>query len=103
MLRDILRRLDDDDQSRANVSSVTAARLATLVHEVALAHFGDKTNKSRQPKVFLPFPDYTPEGEKAQKIGADEPTKLVLADLAKKHEIPIHVFTALMRPPDESG
>jgi hypothetical protein len=103
VLRDILRRLDDDDQSRANVSSVTAARLATLVHEVALAHFGDKTNKSRQPKEFLPFPDYTPEGDKAKKVGADEATKLLLVDLAKKHKIPVHVFTAMMRPPDESG
>lgn len=101
LVRDILRRLDEEEQARANLSSVTTARLASLIHSIALVHFQDQSTKAQPAKDFLPFPDFSPENDKPKPAGPDEATQLTLTELVRKGQLPMHVFTALMHP--ESG
>lgn len=100
-VRWLLRQLDDRDQAKANIQSLTTARLAQIVLQVAHGFSGSR-RPAPKSKVedFLPFPEWKPAS--AEGDGPDQPTKFVLTELISARRIPLHVFTALITHP-ESG
>lgn len=92
----LLKELDDLEKLRANISSMTVAQLTNIVLQVAHGMSGSKKpGPKTTPKTFLPFPDWRPV--RSQSDGPDQPTKFILAVLAKQRAIPMHVFTALTK------
>ena len=96
-IRWILRELDDRDKGQANLEALPIARLTQIVLNVAHGFSGSKRPAPKSDaKDFLPWPDWKPASTQAD--GPTGPTKFVLADLARKQLLPIHVLTALMTP-----
>jgi hypothetical protein len=52
-------------------------------------------------KQYLPFPDWKPPTEEVK--GPSEMTALVLREALRRREIPMHVFVALISPPEDDG
>lgn len=93
-IRWLLRQIDDHDKGRANTESVTTARLATLVMQVAHGLSGSKRPAPKvKPQEFLPYPDWKPEA--ASSDGPDAPTKFILSELVRTRRIPLHVYAVL--------
>lgn len=98
-IRTILAKIDSEEQRVANIAAYTQANLTHLVVNVAHGFSGSKKAAPRiKPKDFLPFPDWEPTQSRAERIDAG--TSFVLSQLVKQRRIPMHVFTALMSPPE---
>jgi hypothetical protein len=98
-IRWILTQIDDQEKSQANIQAITAARLTSLVLQVAHSYSGSKKSAPKtDPEDFLPFPHWKPADARSE--GVDQSTKLILSELLRNWQIPMHVFVALTTPPD---
>jgi hypothetical protein len=96
-LRWLLRQIDDAEQAKANLASITTARLTQLVVQVAHGFSGSKRAAPKvKPNEFLPFPDWKPASTEVD--GPDQPTKFILSELIRTRQIPLHVFATLNTP-----
>lgn len=92
--------MDELEQVRANLESITQARMADLMLKIAHGFSGSKKKApNTKPKDFLPFPDYRPAS--AESDGPSEGTKFVLTELIRTFQIPMHVFVALNNRADD--
>lgn len=93
-IRWLLRQIDDHERGHLNAQSVSTARLAATLVQIAHGFSGSKRPAPKvQAKDFLPFPDWKPEAAAAD--GPDAPTKFVLSELVRSRRIPLHVYAAL--------
>jgi hypothetical protein len=93
-IRWLLRQIDDLERGNANTQSVTAARLTTVLIQIAHGYSGSKRPAPKvQPRDFLPFPDWKPTA--AVSDGPDGPTKFILSELVRTQCLPLHVYAAL--------
>lgn len=94
VLRWVIEKLDDMDQVKANMESITSARMADMMLKIAHGFSGSKKSPpNTKPTDFLPFPEYRPPT--AESDGPSEPTKFVLTELIRSFQIPMHVYVAL--------
>lgn len=95
----IIDELDNCQQSDANLASITSAQLCHLVRQ-AIHIFSQSAGSTStgDPRQYLPFPEWAPP--KAEPKGPSEMTALVLRDALRRREIPMHVFVALISPPE---
>jgi len=101
-IRLVLRELDHREQAEANLASSTTARLCFLLRQGLHAHSGATTPLTDVDiKSYLPFPDWKPPTEEVK--GPSEMTALVLRETLRRREIPMHVFIALITPPESDG
>lgn len=92
-LKWVMDKLVDKQQSDANLSQLSQARLADLVLKVAHSFSGSKRPPRGVAKDWLPFPNYRAQTKEMDQ--ADEPTKFILSELVHRFEIPVYVFVAL--------
>lgn len=96
-LRWLLRQIDDAEKAKANLASITTARLTQIVVQVAHDFSGSKRAAPKvKPHEFLPFPDWKPASTEVD--GPDQPTKFILSELIRTRQIPLHVFASLNTP-----
>ena len=99
-IRWVLRQLDDQEQSQANLAALPVARLTQIVLQVAHGFSGSKRAAPKtKVQEFLPFPDWRPSATEAD--GPDQPTKFILTELGRQRRIPVHVLTALLTPMEQ--
>lgn len=100
VIRRALAIVEDEEQRRANIDSLSSAHIAQIV--IAVAH-GFSGSKGRPPKTktkdFLPFPAWSPASV-GDEGGPDESTRFVLIQLINQALLPPHVFTALIIRPE---
>ena len=93
-IRWLLRQIDDEERGRLNITSMSTAKLASIVVQVAHSFSGSRRQAPKAPpRDFLPFPDWKPST--ALTDGPDAPTKFVLSELVRTRRIPLHVYAAL--------
>lgn len=92
--------IEEEEKRQANLNSISTAHLTTVLLNVAHGFSGAKRPPPRTPpKIFLPFPDWEPNQRTPE--GPDAPTRFVLAELARSHRIPLHVYSALVSGADD--
>lgn len=97
----LLEEISDNEQAAANINSMTTATLTNLVLQIAHGFSGSKRpGPKSKPQDYLPFPSWAPKNKKSQQLS--DITKKVLSTLIRQQRIPMHVFTSLMTPPNES-
>lgn len=102
LIRWVLTQIDNKEKAEANIYSVTTAQLTHLVLQVAHGFSGSKKPPPKsQPTNYLPFPNWKPAESK--QVGVDDSTRFVLVELVKQKALPMHVFTALVTPPDQNA
>lgn len=100
IIRRVLSAVDNEDQRQANINSVTAAQLVQVVLSVAQGFAGGKAKPLKtQPQDFLPFPNWSPDGE-MKEHGPNQATKFVITQLMRDGLLPTHIFAALLSPPE---
>jgi hypothetical protein len=98
VIRWLIRELEDQERIQADIESLTTAKLAALVTQIAHSFSGSKKPAPKTTaKDFLPFA-HTPVRQQQQAAGPSEATKFILVDLMRRGQIPGHVFTALRAP-----
>lgn len=78
---------------------MTTAQLCFLVRQGIHIFSHSTTPMKGDAKQFLPFPDWKPPTEEVK--GPTEMTALVLREALRRREIPMHVFVALISPPED--
>jgi len=73
----------------ANLSSVTTARLCSIMVSIANGFAGNKTNKPVDIDQLLPFP------LDEDRHALDQQTNRIAKELFRKRKIPLHVIAAL--------
>lgn len=97
VIRRALREVDDKEKGTMNMEALPVARLTHVLIQVAHGFSGSKRASPQiDMKTFLPFPDWRPASQQAD--GPSPGTKHVLAELAGKRMIPLHVLAGLMTP-----
>lgn len=90
----VLEVIDEREKIDANINSITAAQLAQIVLQVSYAFSGSKKGAPKTTvKEFLPFPNFKPHTQAANK--ASSSTKFILEKLIASREIPLEVYLAL--------
>ncbi len=85
----LLKTCHDDEKRRANISSISTAKLTQVVISVAQAFGGGKDRNRSKISDFLPFE------LNAESSEVEERTKEILTKLIKSRRIPAHVIAAL--------
>lgn len=85
----ILQAAHDDEKRRANIGSISTAKLTQVVLSVAQAFGGSKEPNRTKISDFLPFE------LDAESSEVEERTKEILTKLVKSQRIPPHVIAAL--------
>ena len=94
--------VQQQEMHAANRDQISTAQLNVLLLNVAHGFSGSKRRPpDAKPKDFLPFPDY--RGPNELRDGPDQPTKFVLAELAKARRIPAYVLVSLTKPASIQG
>ena len=101
-LHTVLDHITMQEQHNANRDSISTAQLNVLLLNVAHGFSGSKRKPPDvKPKDFLPYPDY--KGPNEMLDGPDQPTRFVLAELAKSNRIPAYVLVSLSKPASLRG
>jgi len=85
----LLKSCHEDEKRRANIGSISTAKLTQVVLSVAQAFGGGKDRNRTKISDFLPFE------LDAQASEVEELTKEILTKLVKSKRIPTHVIAAL--------
>ena len=93
-VRAMLRELDRYDQAQHRAASISTAKLAGIVIQVAMGLGGSKQPPKIQLRDFLPYPNLS-YGDENQKL--TEETRFVLEQLLAKHLIPMPIFAAIYK------
>lgn len=99
-IRWVLRKLDDREQSNANLEALPTARLTAILIQIAHGFSGSKrAGPKTKVQDFLPFPNWRPNTAEAD--GPEQPTKFILTELGRQRRLPVHVLTALLTPSEQ--
>lgn len=90
----MLRELDRYDQAQHNAASITTAKLAGIVIQVAMGFGGSKKQPKIQLRDFLPYPSFSYADERQT---LSEETRFVLEQLLAKRVIPMPIFAAVYK------
>ena len=85
----LLKTCHEDEKRRANIGSISTAKLTQVVLSVAQAFGGGKDRNRTKISDFLPFE------LDAESSEVEERTKEILTKLIKSQRIPAHVIAAL--------
>lgn len=103
-LQAVLSYVEEYEELVHNIESSSTAQLTHYVLQIdhAHRHAGDPTPPplNTKPGMFLPFPKRAGSGDE---IRLKQKTIDILLELFKTRQIPIHVYSRLMHPPNTKG
>lgn len=85
----ILKQWSEEEKRRANISSISTAKLSHIVLQTAAAMSGSKEKVRVKIEELLPF-ELEPESDEREDL-----TRQILSKLVKSRRIPAHVIAAL--------
>lgn len=91
MIYELLKRHAEHEKKRANIYSISTARLTSVVLAVANGFSGNKSECKVKIDELLPFPLNEKQHEK------DEETVRIYKQLIQSGKIPLHAIAALNR------